>query len=154
MPVLRGVLRGLHRQGLLLGILSNAQFYTPLLFECFLGAGAREMGFREELILYSCELGLAKPSSRLFEIARERLAAAGVRQPRRSWWAMMPCGTWPRPGRPASRPRCSRETPARCAGRSRPGRRPWWFTSLAQLPRLLAGGRLPTRRPPGRPGPR
>ncbi|OHD24132.1 MAG: hypothetical protein A2064_11130 [Spirochaetes bacterium GWB1_66_5] len=78
MPGLRSALRSLRGQGLLLGILSNAQFYTPLLFECFLGAGARELGFREELVLYSCELGLAKPSPRLFEIARERLAAAGV----------------------------------------------------------------------------
>jgi len=78
MPGLWSALRSLRGQGLLLGILSNAQFYTPVLFECFLGAGARELGFREELVLYSCELGLAKPSPRLFEIARERLAAAGV----------------------------------------------------------------------------
>jgi putative hydrolase of the HAD superfamily len=77
-PGLRGALRRLRRPGLRLGILSNAQFYAPLLFECFLGEGPQALGFREDLLLYSCQLGLAKPSPRLFEIARERLASAGV----------------------------------------------------------------------------
>ena len=79
MPGLREVLAGLRRQGLRLGILSNAQFYTPYLFECFLGADARALGFRDELVLYSFEHGLSKPSTRLFAIARGRLAAAGIR---------------------------------------------------------------------------
>jgi len=79
MPGLRTALSDLRRAGILLGILSNAQFYTPSLFECFLGAGPRALGFREELTLYSFELGLAKPSPRLFAIARARLQAAGVR---------------------------------------------------------------------------
>jgi putative hydrolase of the HAD superfamily len=78
MPGLRSVLGDLRRQGLALGILSNAQFYTPLLFECFLGADARALGFREELLLYSFELECAKPSPRLFETARQRLEALGV----------------------------------------------------------------------------
>jgi putative hydrolase of the HAD superfamily len=78
MPGLRGALRSLRRLGLLLGILSNAQFFTPLLFECFLGESPQALGFREDLTLYSCQLGLAKPAPRLFEIARERLAGAGV----------------------------------------------------------------------------
>jgi putative hydrolase of the HAD superfamily len=78
MPGLRSTLNSLRRQGLLLGILSNAQFYTPLLFECFLGTGARALGFREELLLYSFELGLAKPSPWLFESARQRLEALRI----------------------------------------------------------------------------
>jgi putative hydrolase of the HAD superfamily len=78
MPGLRSAITGLHLMGLTLGVLSNAQFYTPCLFECFLGADARDLGFRDELLLYSFELGLAKPSPRFFEIARERLAALGV----------------------------------------------------------------------------
>ncbi len=78
MPGLRNALTGLRRKGLLLGILSNAQFYTPLLFKCFLGGEARALGFREELVLYSFELGLAKPSPRLFEMARQGLEAQGV----------------------------------------------------------------------------
>jgi putative hydrolase of the HAD superfamily len=79
MPGLSSALAGLRRQGLRLGILSNAQFYTPYLFECFLGADTRALGFRDELVLYSFELGLAKPSPRLFAAARGRLAAAGIR---------------------------------------------------------------------------
>jgi putative hydrolase of the HAD superfamily len=78
MPGLRSALAGLRRKDLALGILSNAQFYTPLLFECFLGADPRALGFQDELVLYSFELGLAKPSPRLFEIARQRLAVLGI----------------------------------------------------------------------------
>jgi len=82
MPGLRAVLDALRRRGLALGILSNAQFYTPSLFECFLGAAPRELGFAEELCLYSFELGLAKPSARLFALARQRLLARGIRPSR------------------------------------------------------------------------
>jgi putative hydrolase of the HAD superfamily len=143
MPGLRSALRELRRQGLLLGILSNAQFYTPLLFECFLGADARELGFQEELVLYSCELGLAKPSPRLFEIARERLAAAGV-----------PAAQALLVGNDALRDLA----PARAAGfqtalfagdarslrgAEQAGEATTVVTDLRQLPRLLAGGRLP-----------
>jgi putative hydrolase of the HAD superfamily len=79
MPGLRAALGALRRQGLALGILSNAQFYSPYLFECFLGAGPSELGFAEELCLYSFELRRAKPSPQLFQTARQRLLARGIR---------------------------------------------------------------------------
>jgi glycosidase/FMN phosphatase YigB (HAD superfamily) len=143
MPGLREALRGLRGQGLALGILSNAQYCTPLLFDCFLGEGPRALGFREELILYSCELGLAKPSPRLFEIARERLAAAGV-----------PAAQVLMVGNDALRDL----VPARAAGfqtalfagdarslrgAEQAGEAGAVLTDLRQLPRLVAGGRLP-----------
>jgi putative hydrolase of the HAD superfamily len=78
MPGLRSALRSLRRRGLALGILSNAQFHMPLLFDCFLGADARALGFRDELLLYSFELECAKPSPWLFETARQRLEALGI----------------------------------------------------------------------------
>jgi putative hydrolase of the HAD superfamily len=49
-----------------LGLVSNAQFYTPLLFPALLGAEEHELGFHAELCAYSYRLGRAKPSTELF----------------------------------------------------------------------------------------
>jgi putative hydrolase of the HAD superfamily len=61
-----------------LGIISNAQFYTPLLFEAFFGALPEKIGFDPELLMYSFEMGEAKPSSRLFNKAASVLAGRGI----------------------------------------------------------------------------
>jgi putative hydrolase of the HAD superfamily len=79
MPGLDQVLRTLRRRRVLLGILSNAQFFTPLLFETFLGARPENLGFSRDLILYSFEFGQAKPSNALFTLLRRRLRSRGVR---------------------------------------------------------------------------
>ncbi len=148
MPGLRGALRSLQQKGLSLGILSNAQFYTPLLFECFLGASPRALGFREELILFSFELGLAKPSPRLFAIARQRLAALGIGPGR----ALLVGNDALRDLAPARR--AGFQT-ALFAGDARSLRgadaaaaATVVVTFLGQLPRLLDGARRP-RSPPG-----
>ena len=141
MPGLRGALSSLRRQGLLLGILSNAQFYTPLLFECFLGADARALGFCDELVLYSSEQGLAKPSPRLFEIARERLAALGVPAGR----VLLVGNDVERDLIPACRAGFQTALFAGDArslrGAEQAGAATAVITALAQLPRLIAGGR-------------
>ena len=49
------------------GIISNAQFYTPLMFEALLGKGIRECGFEEDLCTWSWRAGAAKPSLTMFQ---------------------------------------------------------------------------------------
>lgn len=51
------------------GIISNAQFYTPLTFEYFCGKPPENMGFEPSLVFYSFRWGRAKPSPQLFENA-------------------------------------------------------------------------------------
>ena len=49
------------------GIVSNAQFFTPLLFPALVGASLEELGVRPDLCAYSFRAGEAKPSPALFE---------------------------------------------------------------------------------------
>ncbi len=78
MPGLDQVLRTLRGRGILMGIISNAQFFTPLLFKTFLGADAEKLGFTRDLTFYSYEHGYAKPSMTLFNQALSRLEQRGV----------------------------------------------------------------------------
>lgn len=78
MPNLKECLSELKRSGLLMGIISNAQFYTPYLFNWFLESELQDLGFHAELILFSYQFGYAKPSLFLFQKAKERLEAMGV----------------------------------------------------------------------------
>lgn len=66
MPGLASMLETVRNAGLAMGIISNAQFYTPGLFETFLGASLDRMGFLPDLTLFSFEAGQAKPSIGLF----------------------------------------------------------------------------------------
>jgi putative hydrolase of the HAD superfamily len=61
-----------------MGIISNAQFYTPLLFQWFLRKELDDLGFNHELLFFSYRFGYAKPSQLLFTMARERLEAWGI----------------------------------------------------------------------------
>ena len=78
MPHLRQCLRDLTRRGILLGIVSNAQFYTPLLFEALLDAPTESWGFHSDLLFFSYQHGHAKPGAVLYRRAVERLSALGV----------------------------------------------------------------------------
>ena len=49
MPGAAETLAALQQRGLLLGIVSNAQFYTPLMIEALLGKPPGELGFLPEL---------------------------------------------------------------------------------------------------------
>ena len=56
-----------------MGIISNAQFYTPLFMEWFLGRPMTDLGFDPELMIYSYQQQQAKPSLSLFRLAAARL---------------------------------------------------------------------------------
>ena len=73
MPGCRRLVAALKRRGTVLGIISNAQFYTPLFLEALLGESQRALGFSPSLCLYSCDFAAAKPDQRIFDAARERL---------------------------------------------------------------------------------
>lgn len=78
MPGAEETIRGLAKDSRILGIISNAQFYTPLIFEAFFGAPPEALGFDPALLIYSFETGEAKPSPGLFRRASERLAELGA----------------------------------------------------------------------------
>jgi len=68
----------LHRLGLRLGIISNAQFYTLELLPVLLGQSLDSLGIDPDLQYYSFRHGRAKPGRFLFDRAASRLAAEGV----------------------------------------------------------------------------
>ena len=73
MPNLETMLSVCRDSNIVMGIISNAQFYTPYLFNWFLGSPPEDLGFHPDLILYSYEFGYAKPSTFMFQVAAERL---------------------------------------------------------------------------------
>lgn len=73
MPGMVDVLNELHHTPLPLGIVSNAQFYTPLALEALTGRGLPELGFDPGLCAWSWQLREAKPSTRLFQVVLRRL---------------------------------------------------------------------------------
>jgi putative hydrolase of the HAD superfamily len=78
MPGARETLEVLRKRGLRLGLISNAQFFTPLLFRDFFDDSPEELGFDPGLLIYSFEIGEAKPSPALFAPALERLSSLGI----------------------------------------------------------------------------
>jgi putative hydrolase of the HAD superfamily len=78
MPGLQRCLADLRQSGIRLGIVSNAQFYTPLLMNHFLGGPLAEIGFLEALCFYSYRLGEAKPGATLYKAAAEGLGRLGI----------------------------------------------------------------------------
>jgi putative hydrolase of the HAD superfamily len=77
MPHLESLLAACRQQNLAMGIISNAQFFTPLLFEWFLDTRMQKLGFDSELIILSYQLGYAKPSMTLFKKAAAAINAKG-----------------------------------------------------------------------------
>ncbi|MBN2322476.1 MAG: HAD hydrolase-like protein [Spirochaetes bacterium] len=78
MPRLETLLERVRERGIALGIVSNAQFFTPLLFELFIGESMHDLGFSEELTVFSYREGRAKPSPLLFEKAGRAVEARGI----------------------------------------------------------------------------
>lgn len=64
-----------------MGIVSNAQFYTPLLMEALFGREIEALGFFPNLLFWSYREGRSKPSPKLFESALERLSQRGFTEP-------------------------------------------------------------------------
>lgn len=78
MPGAAEVLAALPGAGLALGIVSNAQGFTPLLFDALLGGELGSLGFAQELLSWSAEARLAKPCPELFAPVRSALEARGI----------------------------------------------------------------------------
>lgn len=78
MPHLQQALEACRKSGLLMGVISNAQFFTPYLFEWCLGTSLEKLGFNSDLILWSYQFGIAKPALYLFQLAADRLRQRGI----------------------------------------------------------------------------
>lgn len=78
MPGALALIDRLGRRSIRLGIVSNAQFYTPLLFEALFGAPPRDSGFESILTVYSFDGGIAKPDRAVFARAAAPLLASAV----------------------------------------------------------------------------
>ncbi|UCF95935.1 MAG: HAD family hydrolase [Spirochaetaceae bacterium] len=78
MPGLADTLQCLRERGNLLGIVSNAQFYTPLLFPAHLDQTLESLGFDPDLCVWSYRHLEAKPSPNLFRRALEALQRRGI----------------------------------------------------------------------------
>ncbi len=79
MPHAGRMLARVHGSGVKTGIISNAQFYTPLMFEYFFGRRPENMGFDPALLVYSYREGPSKPSPVLFGKAAGKLSENGIR---------------------------------------------------------------------------
>jgi putative hydrolase of the HAD superfamily len=77
-PGVPELLTKIKKSGIILGLISNAQFFTPLLFEAFWGKPPEALGFDPRLLFYSFKIGEAKPSPVLFERAASRLNSQNI----------------------------------------------------------------------------
>lgn len=73
MPGMREILNYLDKKEFITGIISNAQFFTPLLIKAHTGRTLNELGFEPELCYFSYEYDAGKPSIKLFELAKSAL---------------------------------------------------------------------------------
>jgi len=63
----------LFRHNYIMGIVSNAQFYTPLILDSLCEPSLTALGISEEARVWSYKLGYAKPSTHLFASLLEHL---------------------------------------------------------------------------------
>lgn len=80
MPNAEEILDFCRTRGLALGIVSNAQFFTPALFEIYLGRSLAELGFASQLNMFSYQHFQAKPGTYLFERVAEVLAKQDIQR--------------------------------------------------------------------------
>lgn len=78
MPGMKEILGTLRERGYTLGIVSNAQYFTPKIVEYFLGSTLEENGFRPENCFFSYQHRLAKPGTELYSAAAQSLSGAGI----------------------------------------------------------------------------
>ncbi len=78
MPHLKETLQACVDKGIVLGIISNAQFYTNYLFELFLNSDPQGIGFDPDLVFMSYEYEYAKPSAFLFNQALKVLEGKNI----------------------------------------------------------------------------
>ncbi|WP_269523367.1 HAD family hydrolase [Coraliomargarita parva] len=73
MPGLSNCLAGLKDKGMILSIISNAQFYTPLLFETYLDKTLKALGFCTACAVWSYKELEGKPSQALYRLSAKRI---------------------------------------------------------------------------------
>jgi putative hydrolase of the HAD superfamily len=78
MPGLSVILARLAKAGIHMGIVSNAQFYTPLLFPALLESDLVACGFNPDLCVWSYVEREGKPSTHLYLALRDKLEAAKI----------------------------------------------------------------------------
>ncbi|MCA9238799.1 MAG: HAD family hydrolase [Planctomycetales bacterium] len=78
MPHLAETLSSLRQAGVRLGIVSNAQFFTPLAFPALTGKTLEQWGFDPKICVWSYQHRRAKPGAGLYETCVQGLAAGGV----------------------------------------------------------------------------
>ena len=81
MPNACETLATLCRHNYVMGIVSNAQFYTPLILDSLFEPSLTALGIAEEARVWSYKLGYAKPSARLFASLLEYLDRSSGIQP-------------------------------------------------------------------------
>ncbi len=78
MPNLKELIAACTEKKVLMGIISNAQFYTSYLFNWFLDSELEDLGFHPDLCFFSYRLGRAKPSLFMFKTAAGKLKEISV----------------------------------------------------------------------------
>jgi putative hydrolase of the HAD superfamily len=78
MPGLTDVLAKIAESGLQMGIVSNAQFYTPLLFPALIDRDLPACGFNPDLCVWSYVQREGKPSKGLYLYLRDKLEAVRI----------------------------------------------------------------------------
>ena len=61
-----------------MGIVSNAQFYTPIIIEALADRNLEDLGFQSQLCAWSYEIGRAKPSPAVFQGPLDMLRDQGI----------------------------------------------------------------------------
>ena len=79
MPGAYELLSQLKMKGVELGIISNAQFYTPVMFEALMGIPIYKLGFNNKLVFFSYRYSTSKPSLNMFKLACEKLRKIGLK---------------------------------------------------------------------------
>lgn len=74
-PALAEVLAACQQQHCVIGLVSNAQFYTPIMMESFLGKTLEQVGFPADLQVWSYQERRGKPDTSLFEKIAQNLAS-------------------------------------------------------------------------------
>ena len=78
MPGLEHLLLACQKRKMPMGIISNAQFYTVDLLQMFLGATLEKRGLDHRLLFFSWREGHAKPSTVMFNRAKQVLVGRGI----------------------------------------------------------------------------
>lgn len=78
MPGAAECLTELANRGIHLGLISNAQWFTPLVFPVLLGGELDALGIGPEMQFWSWRAGRAKPSEYLFRLAADVLRNRGI----------------------------------------------------------------------------